>query len=407
MTATLHRGVALHVLATIADESVAAVVTDPPYGLSREPDITEVLTHWLAGDDYDHGGGGFMGKSWDSFVPGPSVWKECLRVLKPGGHLLCFAGSRTVDLMGVSIRLGGFEIRDQIQWIHSQGFPKSHNVEKAGAGPDWAGWGTALKPAQEPILVARKPAAGTITENVLAHGTGALNIDAARVGEGGRWPANVIFGHHDGCELVGTAPDTFGGGAAMSKTGKATVEFGGGYEPGDGFAATTAEVPVFDCHDDCAVALLDRQAGPRKSGSRRAGTHRIYNGERTYGDQFTGDLPAIAASTGGASRFFYTAKAPKTERDAGLPAGMKNDHPTVKPLALMAYLVKLVTPPGGIVLDPFCGSGTTLVAAESLGFDSIGIDRDDENIYLTIARHRVAAAAHPSELPFGGPLERT
>ncbi len=127
----LHRGTAIAVLASMPDESVDAIVTDPPYGLSKEPDIAEVLRRWLAGDDYEHGGGGFMGKSWDSFVPGPSVWKECLRVLKPGGHLLCFAGSRTVDLMGMAIRLGGFEIRDQIQWLYGSGFPKSMDVAKA------------------------------------------------------------------------------------------------------------------------------------------------------------------------------------------------------------------------------------------------------------------------------------
>ena len=392
MTVQFHRGDALHVLATIPDESVDSIVTDPPYGLSREPDITEVLTHWLAGDDYDHGGGGFMGKEWDSFVPGPSVWKECLRVLKPGGHLVCFAGSRTVDLMGMSIRLAGFEIRDQIQWLYGSGFPKSLDVSKAidkaagaerevvgihrrhgGGSPvsgsmsgplgtaselpltapatpeaeQWKGWGTALKPAHEPIILARKPFKGTVAKNVLEHGTGALNIDATRIAaevEGvtdlGRWPANVIF-------------------------------------------------------DPEAGALLDEQSGISisKPGSPRSGRRGDGWGMSHVGAEYD--------DQGGASRFFYCAKTAKSERNAGLPAGLKNDHPTVKPVKLMEWLVKLVTPPGGTVLDPFCGSGTTLVAAERLGFDGIGVDRDDEDRYLVIAQHRVR---HASELEYGAEL---
>lgn len=419
-TASLHRGDCLEVLRRMDDASVHAIVTDPPYGLSKEPDVAEVLAHWLAGDDYEHGGGGFMGKTWDSFVPGPSVWRECLRVLKPGGHLLCFAGSRTVDLMGISIRLAGFEIRDQIQWIYGSGFPKAQSVGKAidkAHGVDakeWDGWATALKPAHEPIIVARKPLSvggrrATVATNVLTHGTGAMNIDASRIGFAsaadeaetktknrhgdfgsdagaantygdfssvtpvdysapGRWPANVILGHHEECEQVGTTTDAFGGGAFMSKTGNATVEFGGGYQSGDGFKASSAEVPVFDCHPDCPVPELDKQSG----GS-------------VFGD------------VGGASRFFYCAKASKSERNADLPPGSRNTHPTVKPVKLMEYLVRLVTPAGGTVLDPYMGSGTTLVAAAHLGFDSIGIDRDDDNEYLPIVRMRLASIADTTE----------
>lgn len=438
MTIQFHRGDALHVLATIPDESVDSIVTDPPYGLSREPDITEVLTHWLAGDDYEHGGGGFMGKSWDSFVPGPSAWKECLRVLKPGGHLLCFAGSRTVDLMGMAIRLGGFEIRDQLQWLYGSGFPKSMDVAKAidknlgveggFGGPksaahagwidrgrmradeghegyqrpwmedseavdrnareylpgspeaeQWKGWGTALKPAHEPIILARKPFKGTVAKNVLEHGTGAINVDATRVAaEGvtglGRWPANVIFGHHYDCVEVGTAVVKGDSRAGMEPG----TRDGGFYNPGsdkgdirpNGTLHGDSVQPVFDCHDDCAVRLLDEQTG----------------------------------DSGGASRFFYCAKTAKSERNAGLPDGMINNHPTVKPVKLMEWLVKLVTPPGGTVLDPFCGSGTTLVAAERLGFDGIGVDRDDDDRYLVIAQHRVR---HASELEYGAELPQS
>src|SRR5690606_9010876 len=272
---TLYEGDCLEVMRELPSESVDAVVTAPPYGLSREPDIEEVLRHWLAGDDYKHRGGGFMGKTWDSFVPGPAVWREVARVLKPGGHILCFAGTRTVDLMGISLRLGGFEVRDCLQWLYGSGFPKSLDVSKAidkklGAerevvGPNpysspgrkpgvmhiaggnrrpamgaritapatpeakqWEGWGTALKPAYEPIILARKPLSeATVAENVLKWGTGALNIDGCRIAVGdddytrncagdrghadnrkrqseyrmgsgsasalGRWPANVIL----------------------------------------------------------------------------------------------------------------------------------------------------------------------------------------------------------------------
>src|SRR5690606_11089525 len=214
----LYEGDCLEVLRELPSESVDAVVTDPPYGLSREPDIEEVLRHWLAGDDYKHRGGGFMGKTWDSFVPGPAVWREVFRVVKPGGHILCFAGTRTVDLMGISLRLGGFEIRDCLQWLYGYGFPKSLDVSKAidtmlgaerkiaGLKPytndgsirgnsynkggydrvqlpitvpatpeakQWEGWGTALKPAVEPLILARKPLSeATVAENVLKWGTG-------------------------------------------------------------------------------------------------------------------------------------------------------------------------------------------------------------------------------------------
>jgi len=181
-------------LKAFPDSAVDAVVTDPPYGLSKEPDAAEVLRHWLAGDDYVHNGGGFMGKSWDSFVPGPSVWREVLRVLKPGGHALVFAGSRTQDLMSMALRLAGFEIRDTAMWLYGSGFPKSLDVSKVTGSEEWAGYGTALKPAYEPITIARKPLDGTVADNVLTYGTGALNIDGCRV-DGTRWPANAM---HDG-----------------------------------------------------------------------------------------------------------------------------------------------------------------------------------------------------------------
>ena len=224
-------GDCLEELKKLEDNSVDAVITDPPYGLSntKPAQVADVLKAWVTGDTVSVPAkrGGFMGKDWDSFVPPPAVWEECMRVLKPGGHMAVFAGARTQDLMGLSIRLAGFEIRDTLGWIYGSGFPKSMDVSKAidkaagaerevlGAGPyatrgrrtdnsvygtstasnsevitapatpeakQWDGWGTALKPAIEPIILARKPLDGTVANNVLAHGVGGLNIDACRVG---------------------------------------------------------------------------------------------------------------------------------------------------------------------------------------------------------------------------------
>lgn len=359
---TLHQGDCLQVLKTIPDASIDAVVTDPPYGLS------------------------FMGKKWDYDVPSAEIWREVLRVLKPGGHLLSFAGTRTQHRMAVNIEDAGFEIRDMIAWIYGSGFPKSLNIEKAGAGPDWEGWGTALKPALEPITVARKPLIGTVAENVLTHGTGGLNIDGCRVGETGarfngrkvdsdiygkygtskpredynmgRFPANLI---HDGSdEVVGLFPYT--------KSGKAEI-------------GTGNDVP-----------------------------------QNIYGKYAQKRITSCFADKGSAARFFYCAKASKKDRDEGLEgfalkkAGAMsgaeyrpdkptnhpmraNNHPTVKPTDLMRYLCRLVTPPGGTVLDPFMGSGSTGKAAIMEGFHFIGIEREAE--YVEIARARISATQPP------------
>ena len=343
-------GNCLDVMKEMGDNSVDSIVADGPYGIS------------------------FMGKKWDYDVPSVEIWKEALRVLKPGGYLLSFAGSRTYHRMAVNIEDAGFEIRDQIQWLYGSGFPKSFGVGKAidraagverevigrventGVGSiavenvkqgaqqrtkeslddytgwditkpatseaaEWEGWGTALKPAHEPIVMARKPLIGTVVKNVLEHGTGAINIDDCRT-ENGRFPANIIL-------------------------------------------------------DEEAGAMLDNNES-------------------------------------GASRFFYCAKASKAERSKGcgdiegevkfastnesgrmMPTKLDeshkikgNYHPTVKPLTLMRYLCRLVTPPEGIVLDPFMGSGTTGIAACLEGFNFVGIELEEE--YLEIARYRIA-----------------
>lgn len=355
----------------LADNSIDAVVTDPPYGLSKQPDMSEVLRHWLNGDDYIHTGGGFMGKTWDSFVPGPSIWKEVFRVLKPGGHLLAFFGTRTYDLGTLAIRLAGFEIRDQIDWVYGSGFPKSLDVSKATGDEQWEGWGTALKPAHEPICVARKPLAGTVAENVMQFGTGGMNIDNCRIDSDGS--------HKRKYQPTNNERKIF------SKQ--------------KGFTPTNAEgrFPANFVHDgsDEVVSLFPAKAG--------AAAH-------------VKGIEQSQASMSSAARFFYSAKASKSDRDegvllakktaaemtdrepdtdglnspragAGRTSGTRNNHPTVKPTALMQWLVRLVTPPGGKVLDPFMGSGSTGKACAIEGFDFIGFEMDPH--YCEIAKQRI------------------
>ena len=330
-------GDSLEVLKDLPDNSVDSVVTDPPYGLS------------------------FMGKKWDYDVPSVALWTEVLRVLKPGGHLLSFGGTRTYHRMVVAIEDAGFEIRDQIQWLYGSGFPKSHNLEG-----QWEGWGTALKPANEPIVLARKPLAPkhTVAENVAEFGTGALNIDASRIAYQGdyRSPARA-----DGKVNSGGG---FGAGVTEGAFDNAAREALGRW-------------PANIILDEAAAEALDEQSGTSGGGKRKVGSNRKPREDREqYGDMAQSHIGVDNyGDSGGASRFFYVAKASKRER------GTDNNHPTVKPIALMQYLIKLVTPPNGTVLDPFTGSGTTGVAAAELGFDFIGIEREAE--YVAIAQKRI------------------
>lgn len=447
----------------------------------------------------------WTGNSWDSFVPGPATWKEVYRVLKPGGHLVVFSGTRTWDLATLALRLAGFEIRDGLMWMYGQGFPKSMDVSKAidkaagaeravrggvgdhegnidfgmknrcphcdkpyfsadacqcpredkvaitDAAQQWNGWGTALKPAWEPIVLARKPLVGTVAANVLAHGTGALNIDASRIAttdplgggaesetradqkgnEGwtrpwmddpeaqaahaervranvvkaealGRFPANVILSHTEDCVHVGMREVGRSlRGADYKQTDNnvwvGRVEGNNSLQGGSkSLGETTEPQEVWECVDDCPVKLLDGQVGVLKSGQpttrSNSGADRDGNTSSTYGaeSRLSGSAMVGDGDQGGASRFFYKAKVSKAERNAGMPEGTKNDHPTVKPIDLMAYLARLITPPGGVVLDPFCGSGSTGVAAHQEGLGFVGLDDDPHSI--AIAQHRMKHA---------------
>jgi site-specific DNA-methyltransferase (adenine-specific) len=415
VTIDIHHGDCREVMATLDAESVDAIVSDPPYGLS------------------------FMGKGWDHGVPGVEFWTEALRVAKPGAHLLAFGGTRTYHRLACAIEDAGWEIRDCVMWVYGSGFPKSHDVSKAidkaagaerevvgqsngglhrGSGStvgsftgqhaitapatdaarQWSGWGTALKPAWEPIIVARKPLVGTVAQNVLTHGTGAINVDGCRVGDTVEtWPATRSYG--GGTEY------------AFTHTSKGVVN---SQQTG---TAPPGRWPANLIHDGSeeVVGLFPQTT----SGSRKAGRHLVAGGQGRYGLFSEGDLPEIVGDSGSAARFFYCAKASKADRDEGcdglplrkegtwggeeddLSEGKKkihpsrNHHPTVKPADLMRYLCRLVTPPGGVVLDPFTGSGSTGKAAILEGFRFIGIEREAE--YVEIAKARIAAAVRKAE----------
>jgi DNA modification methylase len=417
-------------LVTLPDNSIDSIITDPPYEL------------------------GFMGKTWDStgIAYNTEVWQQCLRVLKPGGHLLAFGGSRTYHRLACAIEDAGFQIRDQIMWVYGSGFPKSLNISKAidkaggaerevigytdphdprtamarsiyggeiqeGAGlgnpitapataeaKQWEGWGTALKPAHEPIVLARKPLDGTVANNVLTHGVGGINIDGCRVGD------EVLGG--------GTMPNLRDVGA-MSKeaTGIDKLSFGQNPRPATRLEnqSHVGRFPanfIHDGSDEVLELFPDSKGGAYPAKRGQAVNTAFASGQETEGGfRKMGDI-------GSAARFFYCAKANKTDRNEGLDgmplqrrAGLvgadrdgelddvserwrtqpaANHHPTVKPTTLMRYLCRLVTPPGGTILDPFTGSGSTGKAAVLEGFNFIGIELDPD--YIAIAEARIQHA---------------
>lgn len=364
MTVRILQGDCREVLRTLPDASVDSIVTDPPYHLTTgKKGGTGPASVNL---DSPYGRArvttGFMGMAWDGgdVAFQAATWAECLRVLKPGGHLLAFSGTRTYHRMACAIEDAGFEIRDQIGWAYGSGFPKSHNGE-------WGG--TALKPAWEPICMARKPLAGTVEANWAVHGTGALNIDGCRVLVEGEAREPV----------TGT-----GGLPARHRVDEPRAP---------GIVAQPHALgrwPANLIHDGSAEVLAVFPQSPGQQGA-VTGDEPSSKTNAVYGD--FGGRPATAprGDAGSAARFFYCAKADATDRTEGLPPGMRNTHPTVKPTDLMRYLCRLVTPPGGVVLDPFSGSGSTLKAAELEGFAAIGIELDPA--YIEIARRRIAADA--------------
>ncbi|SIJ32438.1 DNA-methyltransferase [Mycobacteroides abscessus] len=422
---TLHHGDCLDVLRALPDNSVDAVVTDPPYNLTGgkaggtgEASVNLDSPHGRSRIGTGNGPGGFMGQRWDdydAYEGGFQGWctawaTECLRILKPGGHLLAFGGSRTWHRLSSGIEDAGFEIRESIAWLHGQGFPKSMDVSKAidkaaGAQPDvigrakgagssqtvslgefraeydatvpatrdaqrWQGWGTALKPAFEPIVVARKPLAGTVAANVLEHGTGALNIDACRVGTDERVnPA----GSQSSLQRVSRVEQGYRENLTSS-VGEASIVSG--------------RWPTNVVLDERQAEALDRQTGVLHSGTMRAGTERQPRaGGTIYGADARNFVPADTyGDSGGASRFFpvfrYEAKAPTSER----PNADGVQHPTVKPLDLMRWLVRLVTPVGAVVLEPFAGSGTTAEACVLEDRQCIAIEREADYLPLIVSR---------------------
>lgn len=410
----IRHGDALHLLRQIADGTIDAIVTDPPYGLSdlKTDNVVRAITAWTTGDrELVPSGKGFMGNSWDGFVPPPAIWDECLRVLKPGGHMLVFASARTADLMGLSVRLAGFELRDSLYWLYGSGMPKSLNVAKAmrkandRAGTDvyrpdeWKGWGTTLKPAAEPILLARKPTRGTVADTVSEYGTGALHIDACRIpftsladeSESKTKNRHGRFGTKHGGNTVYGDYTMLGVRADYNPPGR---------WPSNVMLSHSPECDSNMCSNGCPVAGLDRQSGITQSrkGAPRASQR---NDNDVFGGShagFSGHVGPEYDDIGGASRFFYVAKATANERPSYTTAdGTRIIHPTVKPLKLMRHLVRLITPPGGTVLDPFAGSGTTGEAAIMEGFTAVLLER--EATYLPLIRQRIERARRATSGP--------
>lgn len=360
-----------------------SIVTDPPYGLS------------------------FMGKKWDYDVPSIEIWKECLRVLKPGGTLLCFAGSRTQHRMAVNVEDAGFIIKDTLMWLYGSGFPKATDISKqldkiagverevVGIRPsyrpksgknqpkDWfqdrssglislpstpeakqfEGYKShGLKPAYEPIIMAMKPNDGSYAQNALKYGVSGINIDAGRVGTEGATKRS-----HQ-AEYPKKQNGTEDRSNHWARTGHEVKTLAKGRFP--------ANIIL----DEEAGKILDEQTGILKSGTIKKSNLPAKNGVYLHGRKL-GNVNDFFKNEGGASRFFYCAKASKSERNG-------STHPTVKPLKLMEYLIKLIMPPkDGLILDPFAGSGSTLVAAKKLGFNAIGIEKEEE--YCQIIAKRI------------------
>lgn len=380
--------------------SMDAIVTDPPYGLGKEPDAVQMLIDWVQSGHHEVQGKGFMGKEWDAFVPQPQFWAECFRVLKPGAYLVSFGGTRTFDLISLGLRLAGFEYRDTIMWVYGTGFPKSHDISKAmdkhlgverevlstlpaGHGPlktghvnvsgggmsigtdrspevnitepasdeakEWAGWGTALKPAYEPILIFRKPLEGTVVQNILKWGVGGIDIDGSRIG---------------GEEMVsgGSLPDIRANNYENSR-GKARLS--------TPVIKKSGRFPANFIHDGSEEVI---ENFPHTKSGKSDGFKGEYTGN-VFGQYANNQInpDTVYGDQGSAARFFYCAKATQAERKG-------SKHPTIKPKALIDYLVKMVSKEGHTILDPFGGSGTTYEVCLESGRQCVIMERDEESI---------------------------
>ena len=328
-----------------------AVVTDPPYGLGKEPDVAQVMASWVRCGHHEVGGGGFMGKKWDAFVPQPTTWKECVKVMKPGAHMVCFAGTRTLDWMTMALRFVGLECRDLVMWVHSQGFPKGINVSKVidkksgdkQIAERWEGWNTALKPSVEPIILARKPISGTVADCVVTHETGAINVDACRVGDIDN--LGLKTGHN--IKSSGTGIYCF------NRRGTGLAAMNGDFVQ----RQVKGRWPANVLHDGSDEVL------------------KLFPESYSHGE------------SGSAARFFYTTKADDSDRPHGEGTVL---HLTVKPIDLMQYLIRLVCVKGGVVLDPFMGSGSTGCAAILEGVRFVGIEQSKEYADIAVGRLNLA-----------------
>lgn len=420
MNYTLHLGDCLETLKAIPDNSIDSVVTDPPYGIrfmgkswdgadieARAAYRASMPSHAEAcGPNGGHRSIAAEAGKYDLTPSGMRAFQEfsrewateCLRVLKPGGHLLSFAAARTYHHMAVGIEAAGFEIRDQIMWVFGSGFPKSHNLRGKHEG-----LGTALKPAHEPICMARKPLTGTVLANVLEHGTGALNIDACRVP-----PTGERLG---GGDESGKFSKPEGWARPWMDDPNHVVQHRAKVTANVEKATQLGRWPANLIHDGSpeVVAMFPAEAGASAPVKGTEPTANGFSGPVKYSGMRERVAGAFHADGGSAARFFYCAKTTRKDRNEGMHSGTApavtanatmrnienadwearngNHHPTVKPTDLMAYLLRLVTPPGGIALDPFMGSGSTGKAAMREGFQFIGCELDPE--YLAIAQARI------------------
>ena len=474
----LHHGDCLDLLPTFEANSVDTVITDPPYGLEFMGKEWDRFSGGFSKDEdwehgnlgglprqrrrnikcpecekwvYDHPGracvcGGVRRSQMQAFEQFCYKWaKEALRVTKPGGMLLVFGGTRTYHRMACAVEDAGWEIRDCLMWLYGSGFPKSHNVEKAlrkkgheKEADRFAGYGTALKPSWEPIIMAMKPIDSTFANNAIVHGVAGLNIDGSRIqtngetptgswnrngtgnayqlkdwvapngGNGGnvtpaagRFPSNLILSHHPACVKIGVRKVKGNGHWTHKREiGGNGIYGGGGYEEldeGNKLAPDGTEtIPAYDCHPECPIGILGQQSGTLTSGG--SGKRHPSNGSMFVGTgghakdiSDSGTCARFFLNLEGETRFFYTAKASRGERNLGLEDGQTCTHPTVKSVALMKYLCTLTrTPTGGIVLDMFMGSGTTGVACTHTGRRFVGIERERE--YFDIAKARIEHA---------------